>query len=390
MLTSESEIMLLIDEQDQRWSAPGQVAAHRTLRMWILALGYLAWGCVVLFACSWGVYSQLSTHSSTPRCVPSSGRADECVTSLPDLSLVREMNVAMTACGDNLREDAIISIKSWMLHRAPGLVLHFYLLLAHDPPIAEQRDAFQAVFSLWPVPDRGEGFTVTYLDVGDLPPNLAAHIHMFKRCSGVRLFIEHLLPRDMEAVVYADADTLVVGDVRRLWAEFQTHPRDAVFGASWEANGESTRSWYQETDRGFPYPKPWGVNAGVLLINLARLRSMARQGAPWDERVAAAIAKYGPRLELGDQDVLNALFAEDPSLWRAMPCGFNFRTGCFTELPAHPRGLTVAHGNNGFFHQGKTLGNGRVNHMAGIHTFYANFWRWPSSNSSENMHNPLE
>lgn len=387
----EEHMKIYLEERRQRAWETKRGAVVPTLMAVVLCV-------LFLLTCMGGIASivKLATESSpslsrqtNTSCLPSSGRADECSVPFPDLSRVTEMSVAMTACGEHLREDAILNVKSWMLHRVPGLTLHFYLLLDHTPPLAEQKAAFQAVFALWPAEDRGEGFTVTYLDATELPPQLQAHINMFKHCSAVRLFIAHLLPAGMDRVVYVDVDTLAVGDVRRLWAEFETHAPETVFGAAWEANGVSGRSWYQETDRGFPHPAPWGVNAGVLLIHLGRMRALGRGPPIWDKRVVSAIAQYGPHLQLGDQDVLNALFAADPSLWRAMPCGFNWRPGCFADPLGAPRGMTIVHGSNNFLHDGERLGNGRVNHMAGIRTWYRNFWLWPSSNSTDNLHNPL-
>lgn len=89
-----------------------------------------------------------------------------------------------------------------------------------------------------------------------------------------------------------------------------------------------------------PYYGESGLNAGVLLMSLDRIRNSA-----FSMERDSIVEVYMPqgRLVLGDQDVLNVLGHLHPEIVYELPCTYNFREflGCYDGLPV------ILHGNGG-------------------------------------------
>ena len=60
----------------------------------------------------------------------------------------------------------------------------------------------------------------------------------------------------------------------------------------------------------FPTYGTSGLNAGVLLMNLTRIRCF--EGG-WTENILDIVEKYDGSLSLADQDILNILFSSEVS-----------------------------------------------------------------------------
>ena len=90
--------------------------------------------------------------------------------------------------------------------------------------------------------------------------------------------------------------------------------------------------------KGLPYYGHFGLNAGVLLLNLKALRASGFSNER-DKIIRHFLPKKG--LPLGDQDVLNAYASKHPGQIQVMSCNFNFRSdsACYNGFPA------ILHGN---------------------------------------------
>ena len=92
--------------------------------------------------------------------------------------------------------------------------------------------------------------------------------------------------------------------------------------------------------KGLPYFGHKGLNAGILLLNLERLRS-----SDFSTQRDRIVHHHLPKLELplGDQDVLNAYAHKYPHHVHVLPCTMNFRSDsfCYGGLPI------ILHGNRG-------------------------------------------
>ena len=335
-----------------------------------------------------------SFHFNNSNCVYYSARADECAVPPVCVACVTDMTVVLTACGMSVREDAVVAVKSWLLQRRDGLRLHFWLVLSDDgASMAEQVEWFEHVFGLWPADFTNEThFDVSFANVGSLPASLRQYLKAFKMCSTVRLFLTHLLPDSVDAVVYTDVDTVAVSDVRRLWAEFQLHSPTQLLSAAWEANGPSSdHTWYSVmVNEGFPWPRPWGINAGVLLLNLTKMRALRTSGlngtSDWDGLVVDTFQRWGGSFALGDQDLLNAVMGQENNtrLWMVLPSTYNWRTGSEPIPSGLARGVTLVHGSDGSFHKGDI--NGHTNPYSGLYLWNFAYWAWPSKPNTTNTY----
>ena len=87
-----------------------------------------------------------------------------------------------------------------------------------------------------------------------------------------------------------------------------------------------------------PYYGEFGLNAGVLLLSLDRIRATT-----FSKDRDEIISFYYPKraLPLGDQDVLNAYAHKYGQNVHVMSCNFNFRsdTACYDGFPV------ILHGN---------------------------------------------
>ncbi|EIE18087.1 hypothetical protein COCSUDRAFT_55028 [Coccomyxa subellipsoidea C-169] len=98
-------------------------------------------------------------------------------------------------------------------------------------------------------------------------------------------------------------------------------------------------SWYKGGfSKSLPFYGEYGLNAGVLLLNLDELRE-----SHFAQERDKIIRHFHPKkaLPLGDQDVLNAFASKYPTRLHVMSCVFNFRSdsACYKGFPA------ILHGN---------------------------------------------
>ena len=108
-----------------------------------------------------------------------------------------------------------------------------------------------------------------------------------------RLFAATILDKSIDKILYLDSDLIVVDDLMSLW---RTDVRDHVLAAVPDPFG----LWRREA-LGMPREGSY-VNAGVLLLNLARWRS-----DDLTRRLADFIAREGDNLVFHDQDAINAI-----------------------------------------------------------------------------------
>jgi lipopolysaccharide biosynthesis glycosyltransferase len=112
-----------------------------------------------------------------------------------------------------------------------------------------------------------------------------------------RLGLETLAPAECKRVIYLDADIVVLGDVRELWAsDLDGAPLGVVRDAYVDAD-EFAQKW------GRPVGKSFYFNAGMMVIDLEKIRAERSFSAALD-----FVVKHNSELLLGDQDALNYTF----------------------------------------------------------------------------------
>lgn len=100
---------------------------------------------------------------------------------------------------------------------------------------------------------------------------------LFKLCATQRLFFPQLLDASIRRVIYTDTDVVWLQDMGDLWQKFSQFNETTVAAVAPE--GERAPGWYDRFGR-HPYYKPLGVNSGVMLMDLERMRAFG-----WVEKV---------------------------------------------------------------------------------------------------------
>ena len=109
-----------------------------------------------------------------------------------------------------------------------------------------------------------------------------------------RLFLADILPNNIDKILYLDADTIVLGNLKEL---YEIDLSNYYCAGVINMNGNSTKSFY----KGKQFDTPF-VNSGVLLINVDKWRK--------DDFIGSAIElinEYPDKDYLHDQNIINIL-----------------------------------------------------------------------------------
>ena len=112
------------------------------------------------------------------------------------------------------------------------------------------------------------------------PSGLESMLNMFRICATARLFIHEMFP-DLDAGIFLDTDIVLMDNIRNLWNHFSQFNSAQVMGMAATENIYSSISY-------IPYfgPPGVGLNAGVILMNLTRMRRMSGGGFTGSVRFA--------------------------------------------------------------------------------------------------------
>lgn len=114
-----------------------------------------------------------------------------------------------------------------------------------------------------------------------------------------RLLAPHLLPKQLQRVLYLDPDTLVINPIRSLW---ETDLQGNLFAAASHTGktelANSVNQLRLRTEQDY-------YNSGVLLMDLEAGR---REIVP--QEIFGYVQQHRKELILPDQDILNALYSE--------------------------------------------------------------------------------
>uniref|UniRef100_A0A1B6G689 Xyloside xylosyltransferase 1 n=1 Tax=Cuerna arida TaxID=1464854 RepID=A0A1B6G689_9HEMI len=148
----------------------------------------------------------------------------------------------------------------------------------------------------------------------------------------ISLGLHRVAPAIQTRAVLLDVDTKLVDDIALLFQEFNRFGERAVLGIAPELSPVyqhilySYRSRHKHTPLGSPlslggFP---GVNSGVLLLHLDRLRASAEYNHLLTPQAVRRLAnKYSFKGHLGDQDWYTLVGMDRPHLLHLLPCGWN-------------------------------------------------------------------
>ncbi|KAM6895911.1 glucoside xylosyltransferase 1-like [Xenentodon cancila] len=261
------------------------------------------------------------------------------------------MHLAVVACGKRL-EETLTMIKSAVLFTFRHLYLHIF---AENQLHAN----FMETLESWPGFIRSR-FNYTIYSISFPSDNAAEWKKLFKPCASQRLFLPLIL-QDIDSIMYVDSDILFLQPVDHLWGLLSQFEPSQLAALAPE-HEEPRIAWYNRFAR-HPFYGKTGVNSGVMLMNMTRIRStffkndMTSVGLRWEELLMPLLQKYKLNITWGDQDLLNIIFHYNPEFLLEFPCKWNYRpdhciygSNCAS---AEEDGIYILHGNRGVYHDYK-------------------------------------
>lgn len=115
-----------------------------------------------------------------------------------------------------------------------------------------------------------------------------------------RLFLQDILPSNIEKVLYLDSDTLVLDNLDEIFS----NDMDNLVSGVVDVMANITKSLYLGSKKSTPF-----INSGVLLINLERWREIDFAG-----RAIDLINEYPDKNFLHDQNIINIICGDDIDL----------------------------------------------------------------------------
>ncbi|XP_046878965.1 glucoside xylosyltransferase 1-like [Hypomesus transpacificus] len=261
------------------------------------------------------------------------------------------MHLGVVACGQRL-EETLTMVKSAVLLSSKLLLLHLFSEeLLHS--------SFTQAMESWPGHVRSR-FSYRLYPI-TLPQEHAAEWRkLFKPCASQRLFLPLIL-KDVDSLLYVDSDVVFLEPVDALWV-FLTAFNSTQLVAMAPEHEEPRIAWYNRFAR-HPYYGRTGINSGVMLMNMTRIRStyfkndMTSIGLRWEELLRPLLQKYKLNITWGDQDLLNIIFHHNPECLLEVSCQWNYRpdhciygSNC---VSAEEAGVCILHGNRGVYHDHK-------------------------------------
>lgn len=156
------------------------------------------------------------------------------------------------------------------------------------------------------------------------------------------------LLKEIDSLIYMDTDTIFLSPLLETWQFFYKFNSSQIAGLSPEHEDRNV-GWYNRFAR-HPFYGPLGVNSGVMLMNLTRMRSFK-----WEDYMFPLHKEYKLKITWGDQDLINILFFYHPDKLFVFPCEFNYRPDhcMYMSVCKAPDGVQILHGNRGYFHSDK-------------------------------------
>lgn len=267
------------------------------------------------------------------------------------VKVVEWSHLAVVACGPRLEETLTMLKSALLFSKKP---LHFYVF-AED----ELHDSFRSTLDSWPQMVHMK-FKFTIFSITFPKENAKEWKKLFKPCASQRLFLPLIL-KNVDSLLYVDTDILFLQPVEDIWA-LLSHFNSSHLAAMAPEHEEPRIGWYNRFAR-HPFYGRTGVNSGVMLMNMTRLREnffkndMTAVPLRWEEMLMPLLQKYKLNITWGDQDLLNIIFHHNPESLYVFPCQWNYRPDhCIYGSncqQAEQEGVFILHGNRGVFHDDK-------------------------------------
>ncbi|XP_061454523.1 glucoside xylosyltransferase 1-like isoform X3 [Rhineura floridana] len=260
-----------------------------------------------------------------------------------------KMHLAVVACGERL-EETVTMLRSAIIFSIKFLQFHIF---AEDP----LHDNFRKILDSLVYQEK---FNYTLYPISFPTENAAEWKKLFKPCASQRLFLPMIL-KEVDSLLYVDTDILFLTPVDDIWS-FLKKFNSTQIAAMAPEHEEPRIGWYNRFAR-HPYYGKTGINSGVMLMNMTRIRrkyfknDMTTARLRWEETLMPLLKKYKLNITWGDQDLLNIMFFHNPESLFVFPCQWNYRPDhCIYGSNCHQaekEGIFILHGNRGVYHDEK-------------------------------------
>ncbi|XP_039551264.1 glucoside xylosyltransferase 2 isoform X3 [Passer montanus] len=219
------------------------------------------------------------------------------------------MHLAVVACGDRL-EETLIMLKSAVLFSSRRLCFHIF---AED----SLKPEFETKLKEWPSSYRKK-FESNIYPITFSVGNAQEWKKLFKPCAAQRLFLPVIL-KDVDSLLYVDTDVLFLRPIDDIWHLLREFNSTQLAAMAPEHEIPKI-GWYSRFAR-HPFYGSTGLNSGVMLMNLTRIRSahfknsLIPGGLTWEEMLYPLYQKYKNYITWGDQDLLNIIFYFNPDIY---------------------------------------------------------------------------
>ncbi|OQV19075.1 putative Glucoside xylosyltransferase 1 [Hypsibius exemplaris] len=312
--------------------------------------------------------------------LPTTGPKEETVSSTNNVDLQQmglscdpRMTFVLSACNERHYEEALNMIQSLMMFSSCSFTLHFFALPEMKADAETQLRSVMNVFWFSAVKKQLFMYDVKYPEGVDHTdwsgPSKAT------TCASIRLFLPDLLPQT-DSVIYVDSDTLFTEAAENLWLLFSNMKSSQIIAVSPDFETD-TDSWYRPDNPQVQtaYVLPRGVNTGVMLMNLTRMRD-----AKWGAEIRDLEKTYKSQLFRLEQDLINLYFSCHPDRLMLLPCRWNFRPShcqdnrC-TCADAEVQGIALLRG-------GSSHADYRNSTKIHSHTIYSAFFNFDAGEQS--------
>ncbi|XP_052065869.1 glucoside xylosyltransferase 1-like isoform X2 [Mytilus californianus] len=165
--------------------------------------------------------------------------------------------------------------------------------------------------------------------------------HIFAEFDFQPMFKQKSLLKDVDSLLYVDTDILFLRPVDDIWRFFDQF-NSAQLAALVPEHEDKAASNYRFARH--PYYGESGLNSGVLLMNLTRIRK-----STWIDSMVKYYIQYKPIIRYGDQDLLNIYFYHHIDELYVYSCEWNYRTDhCVNKSickDIERNGVSVLHGS---------------------------------------------
>uniref|UniRef100_A0A8C6SKY9 UDP-D-xylose:beta-D-glucoside alpha-1,3-D-xylosyltransferase n=1 Tax=Neogobius melanostomus TaxID=47308 RepID=A0A8C6SKY9_9GOBI len=254
------------------------------------------------------------------------------------------MHLAVVACGNRL-DETLTMVKSAILFSLKKIKFHIFA----EDPLAPQ---FEERLKQWPRSVAAK-FQYTIYPITFSVGDAEEWKKLFKPCA--------VILKDVDSLLYVDTDVLFLRPMDDIWSFFKAFNSSQLAAMAPEHEVPKI-GWYSRFAR-HPFYGITGVNSGVMLMNLTRIRgtlfknSMIPSGLSWEDLLHPLYQKYKNHITWGDQDLLNIIFHYNLECLYIFPCQWNYRPDhCMYGSNckgAEEEGVSILHGNRGVYHDDK-------------------------------------